>query len=70
MILFPHEIAVGDVYLSPFLIVILLAFFVASITTLIINKLKLTQFIFHPPLAFIAIMTLYVLLIDKFLIQI
>lgn len=66
----PHELALGDVYFSPILIVVILAFFLSSFSTLIFNKLRLSQFIYHPPLAFLAIMTLYIVIIDKFFIQI
>jgi len=66
----PHELALGDVYFSPILLVIILAFFLSALSTLVFNKLEISQFIFHPPLAFLAIMTLYVVIIDKFFIQI
>jgi len=67
---FAHEIIIGGVYFSPVLITILLSFFATAFTTLILNKLKVSKFIAYPPLAFLAIMTLYVLFIDKFFIKI
>ena len=67
---FPHEIMIGDVYFSPVLVVVLFAFFATSFTTLILNRFKLSQYIFYPPLAFLAIMTLYIVFIDTFFIHI
>jgi len=66
---FPHELAAGDVYFSPLLLVMVLAFVAASMTAVLFNKLRLSQYIIYPPLTFIAIMTIYVVMIDHFLIQ-
>ncbi len=65
----PHEIALGDVYFSPLLLVVILAFFASSITAIILNKLRISQFMMNPPLSFLAIMTLYIILIDTYYIQ-
>jgi len=66
---FTHEIEIGGVYFSPILVVLLLAFFATSFTTLLLNRFKLSQYIAYPPLAFLAIMTLYTLLIDAYFIK-
>jgi len=67
---FAHELTVSDVYFSPILLVIILAFFLTALTTLLLNKVRLSRFVYYPALAFVAIMTLYVVLIDKFFIHI
>jgi len=67
---FPHELAINGVYMSPLLIVIIVAFLVTLITTMILNKLRITQYLVHLPLSFLAIMTLYIVLIDKLFIKI
>lgn len=67
---FPHELALGDVYFSPILAVLVLAFFAAAISAILINKLRLSHYIVSPSLGFIAIMTLFVIVIDHFLIKI
>lgn len=67
---FPHELAVGDVYFSPMLVVIALAFLAASITAVLFNKLRLSQYIIYPSLSFMAMMVIYVVMIDQFLIKI
>ena len=66
---YPHELSVGDVYFSPMLLVIVLAFLAAGITVLILNKLKVSRFIVAPTYVFIAIMALYMVLIDTFWIK-
>jgi len=66
---FPHELSLGDVYFSPILPVIFLAFLGAVFTVLLLNKLKLSRFFYAPPYVFIAIMALYMVLIDAFWIK-
>lgn len=66
---FPHELSLGDVYFSPILPVIFFAFLAAVITVLILNRLKLSRYLFAPPYVFIAIMALYMVLIDTFWIK-
>lgn len=66
---YPHELSVGDVYFSPMLLVVVLAFLAASITVLVLNKLKVSRFIVAPSYVFIAIMALYMVLIDVFWIK-
>jgi hypothetical protein len=66
---YPHELSIGDVYYSPLLQVIPLAFLATLITVMLLNKLKLSRYIYAPAYIFIAIMALYILLIDKFWIK-
>jgi hypothetical protein len=66
---FPHELSIGDVYFAPILAVLFFAFLAAVITVMILNKLKVTRFFMAPSYVFIAIMILYVILIDTFWIK-
>ncbi|HIQ27411.1 MAG TPA: DUF1656 domain-containing protein [Sulfurovum sp.] len=66
---FPHELTAGDVYFSPMLLVIVLAFLLAGITAIVLNKLKLSRYIYAPAYVFAAIMVLYMVLIDAYWIK-
>jgi hypothetical protein len=66
---FPHELSIGDVYFSPLLPALLFSFLAAVITVLILNKLKVSCYFYAPPYVFIAIMALYMVLIDHFWIK-
>ena len=66
---FPHELSVGEVYFSPLLPVLLLAFLAAVLTVIVLNKLKLARWFYAPSYVFIAIMTLYIVLIDTYWIK-
>lgn len=66
---FPHELSISDVYFSPILPALLIAFFAAVLTVLLLNKLKLSRFFYAPAYVFIAIMVLYLVLIDAYWIK-
>ncbi|HHB74928.1 MAG TPA: DUF1656 domain-containing protein [Desulfobulbus sp.] len=66
---YPHELAIGDVYLAPFLPALMVAFMATLVTVMILNKCKLSRFFYAPAYVFIAIMTLYLVLIDTFWIR-
>ncbi len=61
---FPHELSIGDVYFSPLLPALFFAFFAALVTVMIMNRLKLSRWFYAPAYVFLAIMTLYLVLID------
>jgi len=66
---YPHELSLGDVYYSPLLQVAIFAFLATLITVMLLNKLKLSRYLYAPSYVFIAIMALYVVLIDTFWIK-
>ena len=66
---FPHELSIGDVYYSPLILVAFLAFIAALVTIMVLNKLKLTRYLYAPSYIFIAIMALYVVVIDTYWIK-
>lgn len=66
---YPHELSAGDVYYSPMLMVVVLAFLATAVTVLILNKLKLSRYIYAPSYVFVGIMVLYMVLIDTFWIK-
>ncbi|HHH37799.1 MAG TPA: DUF1656 domain-containing protein, partial [Epsilonproteobacteria bacterium] len=53
----------------PILLVASLSFLAAMVTVMVLNKLKLSRFFYAPPYVFMAIMTLYMILIDRFWIK-
>jgi hypothetical protein len=67
--LYPHELQFGDVYVTPVLVVLSLAFVASLITAFVLNKTKLAKWFVLPQYVFLAIMVLYVVLIDKYFIR-
>ena len=66
----PHELAIGDVYLSPFLPVIAVSLIAAWVTVTVLNKLRLSRYIMFPSSTFLALMAAYVLLLDAYWLKI
>lgn len=62
----PHELAAGDVYFSPFLLVVILSVIATWITVAILNKTRLSRLIAFPSLTFLAIILFYIVAIDSF----
>jgi len=67
--LYPHELQFGTLYVTPVLVVVFLAFFATLFTALVLNKTKLAQWFFAPQYIFLAIMVLYIIMIDRFWIR-
>ena len=66
----PHELALGDVYLSPMLPVFTVALLGAWLSIMLLNKLRLSRYIMFPSTTFLTLMTLYILLMNTFWIKI
>ena len=66
----PHELALGDVYLSPMVPVFTLALLGAWLSSALLNKLRLSRYIMFPSTTFLTLMTLYILLMNTFWIKI
>lgn len=60
----PHELAIGDVYVSPLLPVVAVSLIVTWITITVLNKLRLSRYIMFPSSTFLALMAAYILLLD------
>jgi hypothetical protein len=67
---FPHELALGDVYMSPFVPVFSLALLGAWVTVGVLNKLRLSRYIMYPSTTFMGFLALYMLLMDALWIRI
>ena len=70
MNLYPHEIAIGGVYMPPLLIAALLGTIIAVITARLLNRYRFSRYFFYPPLVFVAITVIYTVLIGTFVIRV
>ena len=66
----PHELALGDVYLSPTLPVFTAALLGAWLSITVLNKLRVSRYIMFPSTTFLTLMTLYILLMNAYWIAI
>ena len=70
MNLYPHEIAIGGVYMPPLLLASLLGVIAAVVTARQLNRYRLSQYFFYPPLVFVAMTVIYTVLIGTFVIRV
>jgi hypothetical protein len=64
----PHEFAIGEVYLPPWLVAAFLGLMAAMMTARLLNRYRLTRYFFYPPLVFIALTIIYTVFIGTFII--
>ncbi len=70
MHLIPSEFTIGGVYMPPLLIASLIGIVAATITAILLNRIRLSRYMASPPLVFIAIAVIYTCVIGTFLIPI
>ena len=64
----PHEFAIAEVYMPPFLVAAILGITAAVVTSRLLNRYRLARYFFYPPLVFIAFTIIYTVLIGTFVI--
>lgn len=67
---FPHEIAIGGVYMPPLLIAASIGIVATMLTTKQLNKSRLSKYFFYPPLVSLALMVIYTVIVGTLIIKI
>ncbi len=63
----PHEIALGEVYIPPLLLVVVIAYALASFVFFIGGKLGLYRFIAFPMIAELCLMVIFVNVLSQYI---
>ena len=66
----PHEFAIGGIYLPPLLVAAILGTVAAFVTARLLNRYRLSDYFFYPPVVFIALMVIFTVLIGTFVVQV
>ena len=66
----PSELTLGGVYFSPLLIAGVLGVLATSMTVMLLNRYRLSRFIYYPPMIFLSLAVTYTGLIGTFLIPV
>jgi amino acid permease len=66
----PHELAFGEVFMPPILVVGFLALFLTIVTARLLNRYRLSRYLANPSLVFVAMVVIYTIIIGTFLIRI
>ncbi len=64
----PSEFAIGGVYMPPLLVASVLGILLATLTSQQLNRLRLSDRFFYPPLVYVAMAVIYTMVIGFFLI--
>ena len=63
----PHELYVGEVFFPPMLLDAALGLLAASITGRLLNRFRVSRYLYQPPLVLIALAVIYTGLFSIFL---
>jgi hypothetical protein len=66
----PKEFAIGGVYFPPLLIAGFFGVLAAALTAMLLNRYRLSRYIYNPPLVFLALSIIYTGLIGNFIIPV
>ena len=69
MTIIPSEFAIGGVYFPPLLIAAIAGLLLASLTTRLLNRFRLSRYFFYPPLVLLALVVIYTVLVETFVIS-
>jgi len=64
----PHEFAIGGVYLPPLLVAAFFGAIAAVVTAQLLNRYRLSRYLFYPPLVLLSLMIIYTVLIGALII--
>jgi len=64
----PHEFAMGGVFMPPLFIAAVLGMLAAIFTARVLNRRKLSIYLYYPPLVFVALVAIYTVLIGTLII--
>jgi hypothetical protein len=70
MYFIPKEFTIGGVYFPPLLIAGILGVLASALTAMLLNRYRLSRFLYNPPLVFLALAVIYTGLIGTFLIPV
>lgn len=62
----PHEFAIGGVFLPPLLLFAILGGVLALLTARLLNRVRLSQYISHPPVVLLSLAVIYTILLEFF----
>lgn len=65
----PSEFAIGGVYMSPLLVAAVLGTIAAVITARLLNRYRLSRHFFYPPLVLVAMMIIYTVVFETFVVR-
>jgi hypothetical protein len=60
----PHEIAIGGIYIPPLFVALILGTIIAIIIARLLNRYRLSKYLFYPPLVFVAMVVIFTVFVE------
>jgi hypothetical protein len=60
----PHEIAIGGIYMPPLFVALILGTIIAIIIARLLNRYRLSKYLFYPPLVFVAMVVIFTVFVE------
>ena len=64
----PRELTIGGVFLPPVLVAAMIGLSLAFLTARLLNRYRLSRYVFYPPLVFVALTVLYTVAVGYLLV--
>ncbi len=63
----PHELSLGGIYMPPLFVAALIGIVMAIITAKLLNKYRLSKYLFYPPLVFVSMVVIFTVFVEVIL---
>jgi hypothetical protein len=63
----PHELSISGIYMPPLFVAALIGVVMAIIAAKLLNKYRLSKYLFYPPLVFVAMVVIFTVFAEMIL---
>jgi hypothetical protein len=63
----PHELSVSGIYMPPLFVAALIGVIMAIIAAKLLNKYRLSKYLFYPPLVFVSMVVIFTVFVEVIL---
>jgi hypothetical protein len=60
----PHELSISGIYMPPLFVAALIGIVMAIITAKLLNKYRLSKYLFYPPLVFVSMVVIFTVFVE------
>jgi hypothetical protein len=63
----PHELSISGIYMPPLFVAALVGIVLAIITAKLLNKYRLSNYLYYPPLVFVSMVVIFTVFVETIL---
>jgi hypothetical protein len=60
----PHELSISGIYMPPLFVAALIGIVMAIIAAKLLNKYRLSKYLFYPPLVFVSMVVIFTVFVE------